>query len=34
MTLFLNLNVSEIFDNVSHSRLFHNIKKEEYQVNC
>ena len=28
MTLFLNLNVSEIFDNVSHFRFFHNMRKK------
>ena len=29
MTSFLSLNVSEIFDNVSHSRLLHNIRKKK-----
>ena len=29
MTSFLNLNVSEVFDNVSHFRLFHNIRKRK-----
>ena len=29
MTSFLNLNVSEVFDNVSHLRLFHNMKKKK-----
>ena len=28
MTLFLNLNVSEVFDNVLHFRLLHNIRKK------
>ena len=27
MTLFFNLNVSDVFDNVLHIRFFHNIKK-------
>ena len=29
MILFLNLNVSEIFDNVSHLQLLHNMKKKK-----
>ena len=29
MISFLNLNVSEVFDNVSHLRLFHNMKKKK-----
>ena len=28
MTLFFNLNVNDVFDNVLHLRLFHNMKKK------
>ena len=32
MTSFLSLNVNEVFDNMLHSRLFHNIKKNIKQI--
>ena len=29
MILFFNLNVNDAFDNVSHTRFFHNMKKRK-----